>query len=309
MTGPVVVAGEGLVDLIVDTAGGLRPALGGGPFNAARAIGRLGGEVAFLGCISHDRFGERLCGGLTDDGVDTSLVVRTESPSTLALAELDEHSAARYRFYVAGTAAPDLSEEAALRTLGRRPWAVHIGTLGLIFEPIGTSIETLIGQLPADTLVMLDPNARPSATPDLVAWRARIARLCGRTSIVRVTTDDLEVLYPGQAPLDAAEMVLGLGPTLVVLTDGARAVHLLARSRPRVEVPVPRVEVVDTVGSGDAFGGAFLAWLQAHGMGIGGLTDDAAVAAATKAAIRVASITCTRVGADPPTLSEFGGWD
>jgi len=133
VTRPIVVAGESLVDLIVDPAGGLRHALGGGPYNTARTVGRLGGDVAFLGCVSRDWFGERLMRGLTDDGVDISLTARTEAPSTLALAELDEHNAARYRFYVAGTAAPELSETLALAALERQPWAVHIGTLGLIF--------------------------------------------------------------------------------------------------------------------------------------------------------------------------------
>ena len=114
---------------------------------------------------------------------------------------------------------------------------------------------------------------------------------------------------PGAEPMDAAAAMLELGPALVLLTDGSRSVHILVRGRPPVEVPVPSVEVVDTVGSGDAFGGAFLAWWQAHGLGLGQLTDGPAVAAATRAAIRVASITCTRVGADPPTLAELGGWD
>lgn len=309
MTRPIVVAGESLVDLIVDPAGGLRPALGGGPYNTARTVGRLGGDVAFLGCVSRDWFGERLMRGLTDDGVDVSLTARTEAPSTLALAELDEHNAARYRFYVAGTAAPELSESLTHPALSRQPWAVHVGTLGLIFEPIGTSLETLIGHLPPGTLVMLDPNARPSATPDLAAWRARIARLGARASIVRVTTDDLAILEPGRDPLDAATAMLELGPALVLLTDGSRSVHVLTRGSAQVEVPVPPVQVVDTVGSGDAFGGAFLAWWWAHGLGLGQLTDGSTVAAATRAAIRVASITCTRVGADPPTLAELGGWD
>ena len=307
--GPIVVAGESLVDLIVDPAGGLRPALGGGPYNTARTIGRLGGDVAFLGRISRDRFGERLMRGLVDDGVDVSLAARTDSPTTLALAELDAASAAQYRFYVAGTAAPELTEALALRALARQPWAVHLGTLGLVFEPMATSLETLTECLPPETLVVLDPNARPTATPDLTAWRARIARMGARASIVRVTTDDLAVLDPGREPLDAAADLLALGPAVVLLTDGSRSVHLLARGGFRAEVPVPPVHVVDTVGSGDAFGGAFLAWWWAHDMDDERLTDGSAITAATRAAIRVASLTCTRVGADPPTLAELGGWD
>ena len=134
------------------SSGDLRAALGGGPYNTARTIGRLGGQVAFLGSISRDHFGERLALGLTDDGVDLADTVRTESPTTLALAELDGTGTARYRFYVDGTAAPGVSGEAAMRALEQHPWALHVGTLGLVFEPIGTSIESLVGRLPADDL-------------------------------------------------------------------------------------------------------------------------------------------------------------
>ena len=306
---PIVVAGESLVDLILDAAGDLRPALGGGPFNTARTIARLGGDVAFLGCISRDQFGEQLVRGLTDDGVDTGLVVRTESPTTLALAELDPDHAAHYRFYIDGTAAPQLPEASALRALDADPWALHVGTLGLVFEPIGTSQEALVGRAGPDVLVMLDPNARPSATPDLDAWRRRIARLTTRASIVRVTTDDMAVLQPATDARVTAAAMLAAGPDLVILTDGSRPVVVLMRDGTTLEVPVPPVQVVDTVGSGDAFGGAFLAWWWAHGLGRGDLGNVAAVQAATVAAIRVATITCCRVGADPPTLAELGGWD
>jgi fructokinase len=309
VTDPVVVAGESLVDLILDTQGGLRAAVGGGPYNTARTIGKLGGRVAFLGCVSRDRFGEQSFQALVDDEVETTLTVRTESPSTLAMAELDAHNAASYRFYVDGTAAPELSTAMALRALEQAPWALHLGTLGLVFEPIATSLETLVESLPPETWLMLDPNARPSATPDLGAWRSRIARITARASIVRVTTDDLAVLAPGADPQRAARAMLGQGPAVVVLTDGPHAVHILARDRATTTLPVPSVDVIDTVGSGDAFGGALVAWWQAHGLGRDDFDDPAAVESATRSAIRVASVTCTRPGADPPTLAELGGWD
>ncbi len=309
MTGPVVVAGEDLVDLILDTQGGLRATLGGGPYNTARTIGRLGGRVAFLGCVSRDRFGEQLFQALSGDGVETSLTVRTGSPSTLAMAELDAHNAASYRFYVEGTAAPELTAGMAGRALETSPWALHLGTLGLVFEPIATSLEALVEALPAATWLMLDPNARPSATPDLGGWRKRVTRIAARASIIRVTTDDLAVLAPGVDPVRAARAMLDQGPTVVVLTDGPHAVQIIARDRPPTTLPVPSVRVVDTVGSGDAFGGGLVAWWQAHDLGREDFGDPAAVESATRAAIRVAAITCTRPGADPPTLDELGGWD
>ena len=58
----ITVAGEALIDLIVDPAGHVDPRLGGGPFNAARAVARLGLSVAFLGRLSGDRFGQLTSG-------------------------------------------------------------------------------------------------------------------------------------------------------------------------------------------------------------------------------------------------------
>ena len=307
--GAIVVAGESLVDLIVDPAGGLRPALGGGPYNTARTIGRLGGDVAFLGCLSRDRFGGQLLQGLVDDGVGTRMTVgptrRRPSPwpssprwvRQLSLLCRWDRSARHW------------TRTRRCRALELRPWAIHLGTLGLVFEPIGTSIETLVGRLPAATWLMLDPNARPSATPDLDAWRARIARLSSRAAVVRVTTDDMAVLYPGVAPLVAARSDARRGTDAGHPDRRRRPGAGVDTGRDPLEVPVPPVEVVDTVGSGDAFGGAFLAWWQAHGLGPGDLADIRAAEAATRAAIRVAAITCARVGADPPTLAELGGWD
>ena len=94
----------------------LLPSSGGGPFNAARAIGRLGSDVAFLGRTSHDRFGSLLHRELLADGVGDRLVQFTDLPTTLASAELDEHGAASYHFYLAETAAPNLQPCRSHRT-------------------------------------------------------------------------------------------------------------------------------------------------------------------------------------------------
>src|SRR4051812_29999883 len=66
---PILVAGEALFDLVMGADGGLQAHPGGGPFNAARALGRLDVPVAFLGRLSTDRFGRALERMLIDDGV------------------------------------------------------------------------------------------------------------------------------------------------------------------------------------------------------------------------------------------------
>ncbi|MET0773262.1 MAG: PfkB family carbohydrate kinase, partial [Candidatus Limnocylindrales bacterium] len=194
LAGRVVVGGECLVDVITEASGETREVPGGGPFNTARAIARLEGHAAFLGCISRDRHGERLVGELAADGVDLSLVVRADRPTTIAHATLDRTGAATYRFDIEGTAAPALGRAEALAALDPPPAAIHVGTLGLVFEPSGSSLEGLVDAAPPETLVMLDPNARPSAIGDMDAWRARLRRIAMRADVIRASVDDLVAL-------------------------------------------------------------------------------------------------------------------
>lgn len=300
-----MVAGECLVDAIADVQGDIREVPGGGPFNTARTVARLGVDVAFLGCVSRDRLGDRLMHELAADGVDLSLVVRTDDPTTIAHATLDPAGAASYRFEIEGTAAPSLARDVALRALDARPSVIHVGTLGLVFEPSGSSLEELVGQAAPETLVMLDPNARPSAIPDLEAWRGRIRRIARRADVIRASVDDLAVLAPGCAVLDAARD-LGLDGAVVLVSDGPRAVRVLMPGAEPFELPVPGLPVIDTVGAGDAFGGGFLASWVSRGLPPDALFDRDALATAVRAGITVAAITCGRRGADPPRLAELG---
>jgi fructokinase len=301
----IVVAGEALIDLIVSPDGRVTPAPGGGPYNAARTIGRLGGDVSFLGCLSDDRFGRLLRERLEADGVDTRLVVETSRPTTLVLAEIDDRGAAHYGWYIADTSAPGLHLEAARRGLHPPPDALHVGTLGLTLEPIADSLAAMVAESPAGTLVMVDPNCRPRAVPDPDRYRARLLAVLRRADIVKASAEDLDYLSLASSHAEAARRLLGAGARAVLVTHGGEAVdvHWAGGS---LRVGVPRVAVVDSVGAGDAFGGAFLArWLE-HGLGRHDLDDGPRLAEAAGFAARVASMTCQRAGAEPPTRAELG---
>lgn len=301
----IVVAGESLVDLLVEPTMRVVAAPGGGPFNTARTIARLGGDVALLSRLSSDRFGTEARRRLVEDGVRVDLVEATDDPTTLAVAELDDAGHATYRFYVDGTAAPGLSGGAVAGALAVRPLAVHVGTLGLVLEPMASALDGLVAGLDPSTLLMIDVNARPTATPDPSAYRDRVTRILARADVAKASVDDLAFLYPGLDADEALARIAGAGPSAVLLTDGGGPV-VLALGAARVELPSPRVEVVDTVGAGDAFGGGVLhAWLHDGGTR-DGLRDIDAVARAVEYGIRVAGITVGRAGADPPTAAEVG---
>ncbi len=299
----IVVAGEALIDLILYPDGRLNAVPGGGPFNVARTIARLGPDVAFLGCLSTDRFGGFLRASLEADGVGLGLAVTTEAPTTLAIAELDDRGVATYRFHLAETSAPGLELSDVLAALRSRPSALHVGTLGLVVEPMGEALATATAGLDPSTLLMVDPNCRPGVIADRDAYVSRLRTVVARADVVKASVEDLAYMTPDAASAHAARGLLSEGPSVILVTDGARAVRVLGRSY-EFELPVPEAQVVDTVGSGDAFGGAFLArWIEG-GRGRAELADTEAVRDAALVAVEVAGLTCGRHGADPPRRSE-----
>jgi len=296
----IIVGGEALVDLVIGRDGRVEAKLGGGPFNAARTIGRLGSGVSFLGAISRDRFGSLLHEQLVADGVEDQLVQITELPTTLAAAELDEAGAATYRFYFSQTAAPSLHPAPMPDDIS----ILHVGTLGMVLEPMATTLESTVSGVEDHVLVVLDPNCRPRITPDHAAYTARLRRMLQRADVVKVSTDDLDFIAPDDHVAGVRDLLDG-GATIVLHTDGGRGVHVHWKGD-ELEVAVPAVEVVDTIGAGDAFGGAFAAWWDQAGLRRGDLADRDAVRKAVTAAVEVAAISCTRVGAQPPRRDELG---
>jgi fructokinase len=302
--GLIVVAGEALVDLVVAPDGGLAGHPGGGPYNVARTVGRLEQPVAYLGRVSTDGFGRRLRRELEGDGVALGAVVATDAPTTLALAELDATGAARYRFYEAGTSAPGLTLEAALAALPEHIGTFYVGTLGLVFEPMASTLEALVARMGDETLVALDPNCRPATIADPAAFRGRLARLLARADLVKASEDDLAWIDPGIDPVTAARALLSPHIHAVALVTRGAAGALVITGDEEVEVHSAEVEVVDTIGAGDAFMGAFLADWSRRGLARADLDRLDEVVQAARFACRVAAITCARAGADPPRLAE-----
>lgn len=299
----IVVAGESLVDLIA-TGDTLHAVPGGGPYNVARTVARLDQRCAYLGALSTDRFGVRLREALRDDGVDDRWAPFTEDPTTLALAQIGADGAATYGFYVERTSAADLSEQQALAVLATDPEIVYVGTLGLVLEPAAASHEALVAAVDDRVLVAVDPNCRPAVIRDEPAYRARLQRVLARADVVKASTEDLAFLAPGTEPVEAAAQLVASGPSLALVTDGGADVHAVTAAW-RKAVPVPRVPVVDTVGAGDSFCGAFLAYWHRQRLHRGDLADWDRVAPALAFATEVAAITCQRKGADPPRAAEL----
>jgi fructokinase len=151
--------------------------------------------------------------------------------------------------------------------------------------------------------VTVDPNCRPAFIPDRAAYRRGLGALLRHADVVKASDDDHAYLEPSRAPADTARSLLDDGPAVAVVTLGGEGALIVTRAG-ETTVPAPKVEVVDTIGAGDAFGGGFLAWWQLRGHGRAELADPDALRAATAFACAVAARTCERAGASPPTLAE-----
>jgi fructokinase len=301
----IVVGGEALYDLVLQGDGDdLRGHPGGGPFNTARTVGRLRQPVAYLGRLSSDRFGRRLEALLADDGVGLESVVRTDEPTTLAIAEVDDRGVARYRFYERGTAAPGLTPEAAVGAVPATVDILHVGTLGLALEPVATALEAVVERVADHALIAVDPNCRPWVIEDPAAYRSRLDRVLGRSHVVKVSEEDIDYLEPERPPVDGVRALLESGPAVGLLTRGPAGALVITRTA-EVAVPAPRAKVVDTIGAGDAFGGGFVAWWSERGLGRDDLGQIDLVVEATRFACLVAARTCSKPGASPPWREEL----
>jgi fructokinase len=304
----ILVGGEALFDLVPapetrpGELGALRPLPGGGPYNVAITVGRLGGGVRFLSRLSTDAFGDALLQRLTLSGVDVSMVQRGPEPTTLAIAGIGPDGSARYSFYVQGTADREVHHPGVLP---EDVTIVSLGTLSLVLEPGASSYERLLREHTG--LVVVDPNIRSVLIADPDAYRRRFTSWLPDIGLLKLSIEDAAWLADGD-PYQAVKGWLSQGPAAVVLTRGADGIVVRTAGGEELTVPTPPATVVDTIGAGDTVHGALLYWLQQAGIG----STDALRAVGTdewrKAlnfAARAAAVTVSRAGAEPPYAAEL----
>jgi fructokinase len=311
--------GEALIDMVPYSGGLYKPCCGGSPYNTIIAAGRLGVSAAFLARFSRDFFGEMLFERLKENHVDTRFIRRTGENTMLAFVKLEDGKEPLYTFYTEGTAGVSFGREDIPQNLPPEITCIYFGSVAVTMEPIGASIETFAREQSArrdGPALSYDPNVRPLVIKDRAAFAERAGRLVSFADIVKISKADMEYLYPGLSLEAGIEKILSTAPAgttkLVVCTlgkDGAKAaLKTGAGSVIRARAGAVELPVLDTIGAGDTFHGAFLSFLDRNGKmsrpAIAALTEpdlNAALLFANKAA----SIVCSREGADPPTLAEL----
>ncbi len=123
----------------------------------------------------------------------------------------------------------------------------------------------LLTRMRPHATVTYDVNARPAITgtgPDL---RASVEAVVAHADVVKASDEDLHALHPDADPVTAAQRLLELGPSAVVVTRGAEGATWVAADG-TVDVPAPQTVVVDTIAAGDTFGAALVDGLWTRGL-------------------------------------------
>ena len=302
----ILISGEALIDLIPDPETDFRydAVLGGSPYNVAIGLGRLGAPVSFVSRISADANGENLAQALLNDGVDLSLVARDPQPTTLAFVmKGTAQTGSRYSFYIDATSFdgpwPFPAEWAAAAN------HLHVGSISALEPRHGEGVVAALRSAQSQLTTSFDPNIRPLVTPDHESVAPLVERMVALASIVKASEEDLEWLYPSRPIEETLKAWAQMGPRFVIGTLGAKgAIAILGNER--LEVPVRKIDLVDTVGAGDSFMSGLLYIMDRDGgLGAGSATPTREKLSEWLAfAAKTSAITCTRKGSNPPTLAD-----
>ena len=307
----ILCCGEALIDMVaapsLDGPDGFVPHSGGAVFNTAIALGRLGARAGMLTGLSRDMFGDQLADALKASDVDTTHIIRSDRPSTLAFVKLEDGQAS-YSFFDENSAGRMIRAE-DMPALTSDITALFFGGISLASDPSASAYAALLERQGGPRAVMIDPNIRPLFITDADGYRRRMAAMIRQADIVKVSDEDLNWLNP--APLTQTEKIsamLDTGPSVVIVTQGAEGAIATLADGTSIAVPAVKTNVVDTIGAGDTFNAGFLAKLSDLDLltpeALGTLDPDALRDAMTYGA-RVAAITVSRAGANPPWANEL----
>jgi fructokinase len=303
--GRALVIGEALIDAVHRPDGTRELHPGGSPANVALGLGRLGRHVDLLTWLGDDSDGDVVRRHLQASGVHVLTGDRAAERTPLAIANVDIAGAATYTFELEWDLPDAWDEEPG------QPLVVHTGSIGAVLEPGGARVLREVASRRPTSTVTYDPNLRPAlmGAPDRVA--PVVEELVALADVVKVSDEDLAWLHPDESTDGVAGRWVGSGPSLVVVTRGGKGAFAITSSGARVEVAAPPVQVADTVGAGDSFMGGLIDGLWSVDL-LGGDrrdalrdVDSATLEAVLRRCARIAAITVSRPGANPPTSAEL----
>jgi len=308
----ILCCGEALIDFMpIEKANSqtfYKPCPGGSPLNTAVALGRLKHPVGMLSGISKDLFGKQLIAHLEESSVDCSFVVRSNLDTTLAFVSASSlESEVEYAFYAKETADRSISFDELPKSFPDNIDVLEFGSISLVMEPSASSYENLMIRESTKRFISLDPNIRPGFIQDPLSFHKRFENWLDHVDLLKLSTADLEWLYPNSKIDNAVSHILSKRVQAVFLTMGGNGAWAYTKNH-QIFAETPSVSVKDTVGAGDSFHAGLLHKLaELDRLKLGELKKikEPDLKASLHFAMKVAALTCTNTGASPPKVDEI----
>lgn len=273
----IVSIGEVLIDFIpfdVDGAENImQQNAGGSPANVAVQASILGGDSAFIGKVGDDNFGKFLENVLVEKGVDTKGLIKDRTAdTTLAFVHRDENGKRDFTFYRHPGADTLLNySEIDFKQIDDCD-IFHFGSVSLTDEPSRSTVSRAAEYAKSKgKTVTYDPNYREKLWPSPDAAISAMKGVLQYVDIMKLSEDEMKMLTDCDKLLQGIAMLLKIGMKVVIITQGPRG--CIVACRHGIEyLPTYDVEVIDTLGAGDSFFGAFLYKLSESGKNIADLT-------------------------------------
>ncbi len=299
----IVAIGELLIDFSPLEGGAMMPNPGGAPCNFLAAASRFGCSCAFIGKVGDDAFGHMLADTMVRENVDISgLKTDAECFTTLAFVTVDASGDRSFSFARKPGADQLLRFEEVDCELVKNCRLLHFcGSLSLTDDPCRDAVyRTVALAREQGKLVSFDPNLRTPLWKDLADAKRELLWGCDHADILKLSEEEMEFLELG-----SPERILAAHPVqLVMLTRGSEGA-VLKNARAEVSVPSPEVNVKDTTGAGDIFGGAVMHALLQLGKAPAELSEDELLHIG-RFAVTAASLSTEKSGGIPsiPELSQ-----
>ena len=308
----VVALGELLIDFTcqsVDADGYPTMAAhpGGAPANFLAALSQFGAKTALLGKVGTDAFGKLLTATLEKAGIETRGLIATDDVfTTLAFVTLDDTGNREFSFSRKPGADTCIAFEELDLSLIDEAKVFHFGTLSLTDEPArSATCQAVDYAKKAGKLITYDPNLRKPLWKDLEEAKSALLWGLEQADVVKISDEEVDFLFGMGVQEGAAHILNQFGVKLVFVTCGADGCFF---QNPLAKGHVPSlsgIQVVDTTGAGDIFGGSAVYKLLQTGKAPEALTEEE-LTDIVRFACTAAGLSTTRPGgiSSIPTLSQ-----
>lgn len=231
---------------------------GGAPANFLAAIAKFGGKAAMLGKVGTDTFGKLLTSTLREVGIETKGIVASDDFfTTLAFVTLDANGDREFAFARKPGADTQLSFDELELSLLDETRVFHFGTLSLTGEPSRTTTYRAVEYAREHgKLITFDPNLRKPLWRELDEAKQQMLWGLAHADVVKISDEEVEFLF-GLGVQEGAQYILEHFPVkLVFVTCGPDGCWFQNKNASGHVDSLKNIQVVDTTGAGDIFGGS-----------------------------------------------------